>query len=196
VIWNDYIVTPLGTTEKLDEWEFILCHDCYALTSFLEPNQFSDVDKYAYQMYHDMAWVYSKFDTMHSNLVFMNMNTANVRCFIMMKPCMLQIWKLVLNSWSSYSVRQIMMKAIMITRAKVRWSAGRTQKQSFCFLSSQFIKIFILTQTFPNLNSWAVFLLHFYYTENSHFWSHSLYFNADLLYSTNFSQQSSIAHFF
>lgn len=120
MIWNDYTVTPLGTTGKLDEWKFILCHDCYTWTSFLEPNQFSDVNKDTYQMYHDIACVYAKFDTMHSILVFMNMNTVNVQCFIIRKPCMLQIWKLVWNSWSSYSVRQIMMKAIMLKRAKVR----------------------------------------------------------------------------
>lgn len=36
-------------------------------------------------------------------------------------------------------------------------SAGRIQKQLLCFPSSEFIKIFILKQTFPNLDSWAFF---------------------------------------
>lgn len=39
-------------------------------------------------------------------------------------------------------------------------SAGRIQKQLLCFPSSQFIKIFILKQTFPNLDSWAVFFFY------------------------------------
>lgn len=40
-------------------------------------------------MYCDVAWIHSRFDTMHLNLVFMNMDTVTALCFIIIGPCML-----------------------------------------------------------------------------------------------------------
>lgn len=107
---------------------------------------------------------------------------------------MLQIWKLVLNSFNLWSVRKIMTKAAERIRAKGDLLAGFSS--SYFVFSVDSFSIISLNQSFLIwvLNSMQFFYCTLFHKEFSPL-SFQIVFNADLLHSMKYPGQSSITHF-
>lgn len=120
--------------EKLNEQEFIHCHECHTLKTFLKPKIFCDVNKDTCIMQHDVAWIHSRLDTKLSLHEYKHCECTVVYNKGALYAIDLKVCFEIYSEFELYSLRQIMIKAIMRTRAKMRkWDLVGFRSNQFVF---------------------------------------------------------------